>query len=289
LLANAEWHCHTSDLTLAMCLSQTLERRYHMVSREDGQERRAIILSTIFLVVGLIVVWVAKEAIKLDADAVLVSLLILPVIVFMVLSGKLEELKGPGGLEARFSKIARESITPADQTIEASVQDTEMVEKQGVDKLRVLRQRLNESKPTVMTMELGSHRHPNGYNAEDVREYLNLLSQVRNFKFVLFQDHGQNFVGYMPHWSLRGILELHRLGNEFIREINYGERDRLARYPGVITKAISSRTTNVQALQEMEKANLEALIVVDDWKFKGVVEREQLLSRMMLALAQTDH
>jgi predicted transcriptional regulator len=82
-----------------------------------------------------------------------------------------------------------------------------------------------------------------------------------------------------------GYLELLRLGQEFIRAINHGERDQIARYPGVITKAISSKSTNAEALREMEKSNLEALVVVDDGRFKGVVEREQLLSRMMLALA----
>jgi predicted transcriptional regulator len=34
----------------------------------------------------------------------------------------------------------------------------------------------------------------------------------------------------------------------------------------------------------MEKHNLEALLVVDNGSPKGVVEREQILSRMMLAL-----
>jgi hypothetical protein len=61
------------------------------------------------------------------------------------------------------AQIARESITPADQTIEASVQDTARLQKQGVDKLRELRQKLIESKPSVMTMELGNHQHPNRY------------------------------------------------------------------------------------------------------------------------------
>jgi hypothetical protein len=261
-----------------------------MVTHKDGQERRAIIFSTTFLVAGLLVVWLAKAVIKIEGDAIFISLLLLPFLVYMVLAGKLEEFKAPGGLEARFAKVAEESVAPADQSIAPSVQDLAIVEKRGLDELHALRRRVDESKPTVMTMVLGgNHGHDTHtreyiYAPGAVAAYLDLLSQLRNFKLVLFLDERGNFVAYMPQWSLRAILARPQLGYEFIDVVNHGERDELLRYPGIIAKTISSASTNAEALRRMEEHNLEALIVVDDGRPKGVVEREQILSRMILAL-----
>ena len=90
----------------------------------------------------------------------------------------------------------------------------------------------------------------------------------------------------MPHWALKGILNNSNLGNEFIHLINEGQRENLLRFPGVIKETISIQTTNAEALREMTKQNLEALVVIDEQgQLKGVVEREQILSKMMLALA----
>jgi hypothetical protein len=59
----------------------------------------------------------------------------------------------------------------------------------------------------------------------------------------------------------------------------------LMRYPGFETQAITTIWTNVRALQEMVRRNVEALIVVNDRnEIEGVIEREQVVSLMMLSL-----
>jgi signal-transduction protein with cAMP-binding, CBS, and nucleotidyltransferase domain len=53
-------------------------------------------------------------------------------------------------------------------------------------------------------------------------------------------------------------------------------------------KKVSTNDTNAEALAKMEQTGVDALVVVDDkLKFRGIVEREQLLSRMILALVST--
>jgi CBS domain-containing protein len=69
-----------------------------------------------------------------------------------------------------------------------------------------------------------------------------------------------------------------------ISEGNIGE---LRRYPGIVTRTISTKTTNFEALQKMTAQNIEALVVIDeDGKLKGVVEREQILSKLLLGMAK---
>lgn len=72
--------------------------------RLDKQEIRAIVSFILFLALGFFVLWIAKSVMKIEGDVVFVALLFVPLLVYVILSRKLEELKGPGGLEAKFAK-----------------------------------------------------------------------------------------------------------------------------------------------------------------------------------------
>jgi len=53
----------------------------------------------------------------------------------------------------------------------------------------------------------------------------------------------------------------------------------------VVREKLSPNTTNGEALRKMVTSNLSVIVVVDENnRLKGVVEREQVLTRMMLAL-----
>ncbi|HEY0073379.1 MAG TPA: CBS domain-containing protein [Abditibacteriaceae bacterium] len=253
---------------------------------DEQKQHRAIIVSLLFLLTGFIVLWLTKTLIKIEGEAVLISLLLIPAFVYVIVSGRIKEFKGPGGFEATFFETASQSVNIATEKIEPSVAEMQVVAKEGVRALERKRQELNEAHPTIMTLTLGEISNPSNYNRQDVLTYLEFLSQLRNFKFVVIMDRNKSFVAYMPHWALKGLLDNPNLGHEFIDLVNNGGRENLLRFPGIIRKTISTQTTNVEALREMTNQNLEALVVIDEHsQLKGVVEREQILSRMMLALA----
>ena len=57
-------------------------------------------------------------------------------------------------------------------------------------------------------------------------------------------------------------------------------------FPGILQTTVNADATNVDALHAMQKLNLDAIVAVDaEHKPVGVVERDQLLTRMMLRLA----
>lgn len=251
--------------------------------KQENRDVWALAVSIVFLTLGLLVIWVTKSFLNIESDATYVSLLIIPLIIYLIVSGKLEEFKGPGGWEAKFAKTANERIVSASEKIEISTEDMQIIQKEGLRILERKRQELDESRPIIMTMELGKQGY---YRREAVLSYLEVLSQFRNFRFVVFIDSEKKFVAYIPSWALRGILRIPELGETFIWSINAGEKQNMFRFPGIVKEAISTQSTNVEALQEMTKQNLEALVVIDENRqLKGVVEREQLLSRMMLSLA----
>jgi signal-transduction protein with cAMP-binding, CBS, and nucleotidyltransferase domain len=258
--------------------------RLQQETPRENKELRAIGTAVLFLILGFFVLWLAKSIVHVEGDAVFISLLLIPILMYVIISGKLEELKGPGGLEAKFARAANESISTASEKVELSTEEMQIVEKESVELLERKRQELNEAQPIVMIMELGK---VNYYQRQATLSYLEMLSQFRNFKFVVFVDKSKRFVAYMPSWAVKGLLSKQQLGDEFIWGINQGRIQDLFRYPGVVRETIRTQSTNAEALREMTRQNLEALVVIDEnSQLKGVVEREQVLSRMMLSLTK---
>jgi predicted transcriptional regulator len=60
------------------------------------------------------------------------------------------------------------------------------------------------------------------------------------------------------------------------------------RYPGFETESITTSWSNANALREMVRRNVEALLVVNDKRqIEGVVERERIICLMMLSLVDS--
>ncbi len=252
-----------------------------MEQKTPHREIWAILVSILFLVLGFLAVWLAKRLLEFEGDAIFVTLILVPIIVYLIFSGRLTELKGPGGLEAKFVGIAEQSVELVSETIGPSVGDMEVVAKGGAGALQRQIYRLDESKPIILTLTLGRE----GYYKDVWIRYMEALSQYRTFKFVVILDHENKFVAYIPSGTMLQILRMEALGDEFVRIINDGNIGELRRYPGVVTRTISTDSTNVDALREMTAQNLEALVVIDkDRNLKGVVEREQLISKMLLGI-----
>jgi predicted transcriptional regulator len=72
-----------------------------------------------------------------------------------------------------------------------------------------------------------------------------------------------------------------------VRDSDEDRRGEVRKNPIMITATLRLPSNNTAALEQMETINLEAIVVVDENdKYMGVVERDRILSRMMIALAQ---
>jgi len=113
------------------------------------------------------------------------------------------------------------------------------------------------------------------------------------FKFVVLVYENDIFEAYVP--SLVAI-ELFDYRNEdklraIVDAINRTPDDlrNSEEFPGIVFDTISVQDTNLEALQEMDRRDLDALVVIDPKsRLKGVVSREQVLGSMMLELASRD-
>jgi CBS domain-containing protein len=231
---------------------------------------------------GMLVVRLAKSTDARLESSVLIVLMVLPVLVYLVGSGRLAELKAPGGIKAKFVETASESVTTVSETI--SYENPQIVARASVaDLLKRKAGEIDQSRPVVVTMTIASNGQ---YTVEDLSDYLGIMTQFRTFTTVVFRDREQRFIACMEGWALKELVELPE-ANEFVALVNAGDQAGVLRYPGVLRKTLSPTSTNVEALREMLANNIEALVVVDeDRKLRGVVERDQVLSRLMLSLVK---
>ena len=58
-------------------------------SMQKSKEARAIGVSLLFLILGFAVIWIIKVVLKIEGDAVYVSLLFVPILIYLIISGKL--------------------------------------------------------------------------------------------------------------------------------------------------------------------------------------------------------
>ena len=254
-----------------------------MDEKSVQREIKNILASILFLSLGFLVVWFTAKYLNTVGDIVIMSLLFLPVLVYLIFSGRLSQLKA-GGLEAKFLDITDQSMEIASETITPLREDIEIVGKEGVKELQNRVPHLDESKPIILTLNLGTGGY---YVADKLLLYIEVLSQYPTFKFVVFMDKDNRFVAYIPSWAMLQILKIKHLGIDFVRRLNDGDFRELRRYPGIVTKTISTKSTNMDALREMTAQNLDALIVMDEErKIKGVVEKDQLLSKILLGMAK---
>ena len=257
--------------------------------REPAQERSerkelwAILLSVLSLVFGLVVLWLTRTVMDIEGDAEFLALLIVPIIVYTIGSGRVKELTAPGGWKVVLAKVADERITPATETVAASVQAVQGVRKMGLAALDDIRRGLDEAEPVTMKVVLDGQSR---YSTEDMLSYIDALSQFPRFNFVVFLDNSDEFIAYMTYSALKGLLSS-PWGDPFIDAVNAARLQDLFRYPGVVRDTLSPQSTNREALREMTRLKLEALVMIDDSRrLRGIIERDQVLGRMMLALTE---
>lgn len=246
-----------------------------------SREVRAILLTLVFCASGFLAIWVAKSRLEMKEEAVYIAFLLLPLLIYLIAAGRLLEFKAFGA-EAKFADIAKQSVEVTLNTIEPSVLDTEIVAKEGVKELQKIKDTLDETKPITLTLVLGRHN----YDRSALEKYIETLSQCPTFKGMVILNSSGTFSSYFPPRTISAILRSPD-GDEFVQNIKEQRAERLQHYPGAVKRALTKKSTNLDALNEMTSLNLDALIVLnEEGKLSGVIERQQLISKLLLAMAK---
>ncbi len=246
------------------------------------QGRSAAAWATFFLLLGLGVVWFARKVADVQDGAVLASFVIVPALLYVVLRGDLAELRGPGGWAATFVRVASTRISAAGETLDVD-QDVQIIQKEPTSALGRRTGGLKGTQPILMTMTLGRH-----YGVQELQRYLTTLSQFPRFRLIALLDGSGKFLGCSSPTELAALLQINGLGHAFVDAIGRADTEEVFSFPGTLRKVVPPSATNAEALSAMTGNNLDAIAVVgEDRKLRGVVEREQLVSKLILSLAGT--
>jgi CBS domain-containing protein len=249
---------------------------------KDPKERRAFLMTMFFLSIGILTIWLLKEVLGLSSDSILIAMLVLPMIVFLILSGRISEFKTPGGLEAKFREVARERISVKAEAI--PIEDVQaLLETQVSLKSIVYVRTPHPSKPLVLLVTLDN---PKPYRRTKLLSVLKNYEQHRNFRFVVLREKTGKLICYWHAWAFQKLLENKTLGEHFVTLINNGDIDEIKQFPNIINEKITQATTNIEALQKLTENNLEAILVINDKEeIIGVCQRDTVMSKLLLSLA----
>jgi signal-transduction protein with cAMP-binding, CBS, and nucleotidyltransferase domain len=252
------------------------------------KEINAIFGTLFFLILAIILFYIVKVVFDVTDDNIsFTALIIFPILVYLILSGRIKAFKA-GGVEATFNEIANKSVEFEPQEIvESSSDEIGIIEKGTMSDLRNQLDYLNrmeESKKFILTFLSGKQGY---YDQWAVGRYLESLSGFRNFKFAVILDKNKKVVAYSTIDSLFKIVKRDNFGNELIQLINDGDNREIRNFPGFITKTISDKSKNIEALKIMEELNMDDLIMVNESnELKGIVNRNKILSKLMIALSE---
>jgi len=257
-----------------------------MIQLPENKESRGVVFGLLFSAFSLLVVWIAQSIFRIEQDAVLLSLIFLPVLVYLIVAEKILELKGPGGFEAKMAETRSQTLISETrsmtETIAPSVDDMVIVQKDAIAALGHIKQQLESGQPNPFSLELMLGQQ---YTRTGLEEYFRMLMQFPDFKYVIFIDSNRKLVGYMRSWTLKNILANDQTAERCLLGIRENDLRILREFPGFFEKSMSPKATYLEALQEMTENNQEALLVVDDErKVAGFVERDYILGKMMLAI-----
>ena len=260
------------------------------MNRRVRQELISILMAISFPILGIAIVILGQKFIPdgNNKDLITIFLLLLPIITYAIFSGKLGGFK-VAGVEAKFVEFAEDSIELKSENISLAdrMQMLPAIDVKHISD-SLARDKVSRTKPIVLTLKFGYL-----YEWDKCLNYVRALSHYTNFKFIAFLNKEGTVNSYTP---ARAMLEL--LSDDdnrvfvdiLLKAIHTSDEDDLYKCPGIITRTITTRTTNLNALRAMVSQNLEALLVVRTGKksgeLAGVVEREQIISKLLLELAR---
>jgi uncharacterized membrane protein YqjE len=250
-------------------------------------EKTAILAAVTFLVVGFVVMMLAKLVMKTISDAVFITLLLLPALVYLILSDRISGLKAPGGLELTFVRAAEKQVKYTGQSITPYSSEMAMLVKGPIEHFEQSIRLINFSLPVILALRLGE----GGYDADILRQYVNTLSRYRNFELIVVVDPDDRFVACFTARGILWILNNGARGAQLVQAINDGRPEEIKKFGGAVVATLVDRETNLQALQKMKDADVDALLVTRvDGHLEGVVQREKvtadILGDLLLTLAK---
>ncbi len=195
-----------------------------------------------------------------DSSAIFLSLI--PFIVYLVVSGRISELKA-GGFEVKLREAVGEKVQYEQQPVK--YEEALYLPKGGYDVLDRLMEQASKGHPTTLGLIVRE-----SYIYEFMEKYLKDLSKTEQAKYVVFSDKNHIFQGFAP-LSLLAQTSIDSI-------INIVGRGDLENIPGLRRDFVQDAVSNKEALNIMESRKIPDAAVVDaSGKFRGFTNKNIIM------------
>ncbi len=247
-----------------------------------------IALATFVVVLGLLVYLRTRDS-RFEIHATDIIVAILPVVVILLVTGKIRSFEfSEGGLkiETAINDASNSAITPQVAPLAGlPIEPVAMDRKRGVEEIPEMIARKTEG--LMFRIGYGEYWGPAIVN------YLQRLTQQGFLKYVIIQNEDGTFFGSADARQLAGMLTADNApfrAEQLATWLNRGNRDALQQLPGFVPseKAVRVSDDKRRVLQMMEQLNVETLPVIDEKnRYSGIVNRSRLTASLILDVAQS--
>lgn len=246
-----------------------------------------IALALFAALLALLVVLRAKTGNKVDIRNSDIVLALVPVALWLFLTGKIQEFGfGEVKIVAAIKMAAKAPVGPevSKLTIDAVREPVRMMSKAGPD---VIPQMIG-AKSQALSFVIGQ----GGYAGQAIADYLDQLTQYPFLRYVVLNNPDGTFYGIC---DARQIEEIVRAPNPRFNVsniadwINAGDKTQLINLPGFVPaeKSLHKKDDKRQALEQMNREDAQALPVLDETgEFDGIVDRSKLTASILTEIAQ---
>jgi hypothetical protein len=243
------------------------------------------IIISISTFVGIIAVLVSLRKINatLEIKATDIIVAILPIIIFLLVSGKIQKFEfGELKIEAAFVEASKSDITEQVNKIE-SLLPSESVRtetKGGVGQIP----RLIKKETEAIRFQMGYGR----YWGPAIEQYFVRLTRYPFLKYIIIEEKDGRFFCMADAREMTSLLvsdDPPYTFKDFADWINRSEYEPLKQLPGYIASkdSVSKKTDKSETLQRMEALNTDNLPVLNDKnQFAGIVNRARVTASLII-------
>jgi hypothetical protein len=246
-----------------------------------------IALGIFAVVLALLVALRAKTGNQIDIRNSDIVLALVPVALWLFLTGKIQEFAfGEVKIVAAIKVAAKAPVGPqvSKLTLDTVREPVRTMTKGGPE---VVPQMIN-TKSQALSFTIGQ----GGYVGSAIADYLEKLTQYPFLRYIVMNNPDGTFFGIADARQVADIIRSSsgRFNVENLADwLNGGNKEQLEELPGFIpsSKALHKDEDKQKALEKMNSLDVQVLPVLDEaGRFDGIVDRSKLTASILTEIAQ---
>lgn len=230
----------------------------------------------------------ASAVLVIAAICIIPLFLFAPVVILKLSRGELLEGRLWVEWQKRVQDVASQKVEVDSERVSSFIQECSVVKKESLDELFKQIKTIDKKKPILLTLELpkkvNEEAPSNRYEDYALDRYIKDLNQFDSFKGIAILDDRKKIQAYFPR-SATVDLVMSQSIPQLTKLLNSANFEEIKRLSGVVVEFLTEGTSNVDALAELIEKNLDSLVVQGRGKLKGIVDRQDLMAKIVLAIA----